>query len=170
MLGYMNEEAYKITLDKKLVTFYSRSRKKLWTKGETSNNFLDLVDLKLDCDCDTFLISANPRGPVCHTGEQTCFKEENKTGFLKELEAIILDRKNNPQEKSYTNKLFTEGRAKITQKVGEEAIELVIEAMKDDKDLFKEEVSDFMYHLLVLFADMGISLTEIEEVLRKRNS
>ena len=176
MLGYMNEESYKLTLEKGLVTFYSRSRKTLWTKGETSGNYLQLRDILIDCDGDTFLVKAVPSGPVCHTGKDTCFGEENdpqsasSTDFLAYLEGVIRDRKEHPQEGSYTNRLFSKGINKIAQKVGEEAVELIIEAKDDDKELFLGEAADLMYHLLVLLTEKGCTLSEVTDVLKSRHS
>ncbi len=172
MLGYMNEEALKKTEEIGKATFFSRSKNRLWTKGETSGNHLIVKDILIDCDQDTILIKANPIGPTCHTGNDTCFNEVLKQSddFLYKLEEIILDRKNNPSEKSYTNSLFNKGINKIAQKVGEEATEVVIEGMDNNRELLKEETSDLIYHLLVLLAEKEISLTEISEVLRKRHS
>ena len=176
MLGYMNEESYKLTLEKGLVTFYSRSRKTLWTKGETSGNYLQLRDILIDCDGDTLLVKAVPSGPVCHTGKDTCFGEENdpqsasSTDFLSYLEGVIRDRKEHPQEGSYTNRLFSKGINKIAQKVGEEAVELIIEAKDDDKELFLGEAADLMYHLLVLLTEKGCTLSEVTDVLKSRHS
>jgi phosphoribosyl-AMP cyclohydrolase / phosphoribosyl-ATP pyrophosphohydrolase len=169
MLGYMNRQAFEKTRDTNLVTFFSRSRQTLWTKGETSGNFLRVREISVDCDADTILIKANPTGAVCHTGADTCFNETNETeNFLFELEKVIRERKQNPQENSYTSKLFAKGLNKITQKVGEEAIELIIEAKDDDRELFKAEASDLIYHLLVLFAEKGVELKEVLEVLKTR--
>lgn len=169
MVGFMNADALETTLASGRVTFFSRSRSRLWTKGETSSNFLEVVDLKADCDNDTVLVSATPAGPVCHTGDDTCFSEINRpSDFLSELEAVIRDRKANPSEGSYTASLFSKGIDKIAQKVGEEAVELIIEAKGDDDTRFKEEASDLLYHLLVLFAEKNIPLSEIVETLRKR--
>ena len=176
MLGYMNEESYKLTLEKGLVTFYSRSRKTLWTKGETSGNYLQLRDILIDCDGDTLLVKAVPSGPVCHTGKDTCFGEENdpqsasSTDFLSYLEGVIRDRKEHPQEGSYTNRLFSKGINKIAQKVGEEAVELIIEAKDDDKELFLGEAADLMYHLLVLLTEKDCTLSEVTDVLKSRHS
>lgn len=171
MLGYMNEEAYLKTKELGKATFYSRSKERLWTKGETSGNYLIVKDILIDCDQDTILIKADPIGPTCHTGNDTCFNEvvEEKNDFLYELEKIISDRKNNPTDESYTASLFKKGINKIAQKVGEEATEVVIEAMDNNLDLLKEETSDLVYHLLVLLAEKNISLNEISEVLRKRH-
>lgn len=176
MVGYMNEEAYKLTLDRGLVTFFSRSRGRIWTKGETSGNFLQLREILVDCDGDTLLVKAIPSGPVCHTGQDTCFGEENKPNeissseFLFYLESVIKDRRANPVEGSYTNHLFSRGLNKIAQKVGEEAVELVIEAKDNDKELFLGEAADLMYHYLVLLAQKDSSLSEVIEVLKERHS
>ena len=171
MLGYMNEEAYQKTLETKKVTFYSRSRETLWTKGESSGNFLDLVSISVDCDGDTLLVKALPEGPVCHTGADTCFGDTNQdfTYFINELEKIIAERKANPSSSSYTNKLFEKGISRIAQKVGEEATEVVIEAMANNKELLKEEISDLIYHLLVLMSARDISLEDINLTLKNRH-
>jgi len=170
MLAYMNEAALKKTQDEGRVTFFSRSKNRLWTKGETSGNFLNLVDIKLDCDQDTLLIRVNPVGPACHTGSDTCFDEVNHSSdFLAHLERVILDRKNNPSEKSYTASLFKKGINKIAQKVGEEAVELVIEAKDDDKGLFLNEAADLTFHLLVLLAEKGYAWEEVLDILRARH-
>ena len=171
MLGYMNEKALEKTKELGKATFYSRSKERLWTKGETSGNYLIVKDILIDCDQDTILIKAEPIGPTCHTGNDTCFNEvvEEKNDFLYELEKIISDRKNNPTDESYTASLFKKGINKIAQKVGEEATEVVIEAMDNNVELLKEETSDLIYHLLVLLAEKNISLNEISEVLRKRH-
>lgn len=175
MLGFMNPEAFELTKRTGKVTFYSRSRQTLWTKGETSGNFLEVKEILLDCDDDTILIKANPRGAVCHTGADTCFGEENSPADLREnesflfaLEQIIKDRKTNPAENSYTSKLFKKGINKIAQKVGEEAVELVIEAKDDDADLFKNEAADLLFHLLILLAAKNVSLTDVLQVLENR--
>jgi phosphoribosyl-ATP pyrophosphohydrolase/phosphoribosyl-AMP cyclohydrolase len=171
MLGYMNEEAYKKTLDSKQVTFFSRSKNRLWTKGEESGHFLNLVDIKIDCDNDTLLVFVNPIGPTCHTGTDTCWKEDNieTFGFLSHLEKVITDRKDNPDDKSYTSSLFKKGINKIAQKVGEEAVELVIESKDDDKDLFLNEGADLIYHFLVLLQAKGYSLSQIVDILKDRH-
>jgi phosphoribosyl-ATP pyrophosphohydrolase/phosphoribosyl-AMP cyclohydrolase len=171
MLGFMNEKAYNKTLVTKQVTFYSRSRKALWTKGETSGNFLNVVEIIEDCDRDTILVKAEPTGPVCHTGADTCFNEENKAGFefLQYLAKIIKDRKENPSEKSYTSSLFKKGINKIAQKVGEEAVELVIEGKDDNKELFMNEAADLLFHYLVLLEAKGIEFTEVIDVLQSRH-
>jgi phosphoribosyl-ATP pyrophosphohydrolase/phosphoribosyl-AMP cyclohydrolase len=170
MLGFMNEDAYQKTLQDKRVTFFSRSKQRLWTKGETSGNFLELVDILIDCDQDTLLVKANPKGPACHTGADTCFNETNDDWNLSSLEAIIQSRKANPQQGSYTNKLLDSGINKVAQKVGEEAVELVIEAKDDNKDLFLGEASDLLYHYLVLLTAKGYTLSELLNVLKKRHS
>jgi len=171
MLAYMNEEAYSKTLETKRVTFFSRSKNRLWTKGEESGNFLNLVDIKVDCDNDTLLVMVKPEGPACHTGSGTCWNEHNTAsyGFLTELENIISDRKNNPSDTSYTSSLFNKGINKIAQKVGEEAVELVIEAKDDNKDLFVNEAADLIFHFLVLLKAKDISLQEIVDVLTTRH-
>ncbi len=172
MLGYMNEDAFKQTHETGKVTFFSRSRNTLWTKGETSSNFLFVKDIKTDCDSDTILILASPAGPVCHTGTDTCWSEKNEEffGFLHYLERLVQDRKEHPQEGSYTNHLFNKGINKIAQKVGEEAVEVVIEAMDNNDDLFRGEAADLLYHFIVLLAEKNISLNEVLEVLKQRHS
>ena len=171
MQGYMNEEALMKTQETGKVTFFSRSKERLWTKGETSGNFLEVVSIKGDCDGDSILIQANPKGPVCHTGADTCWDEENtsKTGFIDQLRAIIKDRKNNPSDKSYTTSLFAKGINKVAQKVGEEAVEIVIEAKDDNKELFLGEAADLLYHYLVLLEAKGYELDEVMEVLIQRH-
>ena len=169
MLGFMNEEAYQKTLREKKVTFFSRSKQRLWTKGETSGNFLALSEILVDCDQDTLLVKANPAGPVCHTGADTCFGEVNNRWNLDSLQAIIKDRKVNPLKGSYTTSLFDAGINKVAQKVGEEAIELVIEAKDNNKELFLNEAADLMYHYLVLLTEKGFDLDDVVEVLRKRH-
>ena len=171
MQGYMNEEALEKTKETKMVTFYSRSKNRLWTKGETSGNFMELVSIAIDCDGDAILVKANPRGPVCHTGSDTCFDEVNasKTGFIDQLRAIIKDRKNNPTDQSYTASLFAKGINKVAQKVGEEAVEIVIEAKDDNKELFMGEAADLLYHYLVLLEAKGYELDEVMDVLIERH-
>lgn len=169
MLGFMNEEAYQKTVREKRVTFFSRSKQRLWTKGETSGNFLELQEILIDCDEDTLLIKANPVGPVCHTGADTCFNEKNESWNLLTLESIIQDRKTNPVKGSYTNSLFESGINKIAQKVGEEAVELVIESKDDNKELFLNEAADLMYHYLVLLTQKGFSLKDVLEILKRRH-
>ena len=168
MLGYMNEEAYTKTKTEKRVTFFSRSKNRLWTKGEESGNYLRVQDLKIDCDNDTILIKANPVGPTCHTGSTSCFKEETAKGFLYDLESTINQRIDDNDEKSYTNKLYKRGINKVAQKVGEEAVELVIEAKDNNDDLFKNEAADLMYHYLILLKAKGFTLEDIEGVLESR--
>jgi phosphoribosyl-AMP cyclohydrolase / phosphoribosyl-ATP pyrophosphohydrolase len=169
MLGFMNEEAYSKTLKDKKVTFFSRSKQRLWTKGESSGNTLELVDILVDCDQDTLLIKANPTGPVCHTGADTCFNEMNDSWNIQSLESIINDRKSNPKNGSYTTQLFESGLNKIAQKVGEEAVELIIESKDENKALFLNEAADLMYHYLVLLTVKGHSFQEVLEVLRNRH-
>ncbi len=191
MLGYMNREAYEKTVADQIVTFFSRSKQRLWTKGETSSNFLHVREIRIDCDGDTLLIKAHPAGPVCHTGADTCFDERNQgkdnpvvsrrdganSGrtnpgggqFLNYLQDIIHDRKVNPSEKSYTTTLFNRGVNKIAQKVGEEAVELVIEAKDDNDDLFKGEAADLLFHFLVLLEQKNIDLDDIIAVLQDRH-
>jgi phosphoribosyl-AMP cyclohydrolase / phosphoribosyl-ATP pyrophosphohydrolase len=172
MLGYMNQEALEKTEKEGIVTFFSRSKQRLWTKGETSNNFLHVVEIMKDCDEDTLLIKVNPDGPTCHTGADTCWNEKNnpgQAGWLNHLKAVIRDRKHNPSEKSYTASLFEKGTNKIAQKVGEEAVELVIEAMDSNDDLFKGEAADLLFHYLVLLEQRGMDFDEIIDVLRERH-
>ncbi len=170
MLGYMNEEAYDLTLQTRKVTFYSRSRQQLWVKGETSGNFLKLATIKSDCDNDSLLVTAIPDGPTCHTGATSCFGEpENDTNFLYTLEQIIQERKDNPANQSYTSSLFAKGINKIAQKVGEEAVELVIEAKDDNDDLFINEASDLVFHLLILLKAKGKSLEDVVHTLKGRH-
>ncbi len=171
MLGYMNQEALEKTLKDGIVTFFSRSKKRLWVKGETSENYLKLVSIKIDCDKDTLLVKVNPTGAVCHTGTDTCWDEENKSDqvlFLKELEKVIQERKENPTEQSYTATLFEKGLKKISQKLGEEAVELIIEANDNKNDLFLEEAADLLYHYLVLLSAKDFSLNDVVEVLNNR--
>ena len=171
MLGYMNDEALQRTQREGRVTFWSRSKERLWTKGETSGNFLEVESISIDCDKDTLLIKARPIGPVCHTGADTCFDEKNssRTGFIDQLRAIIKDRKQNPSDKSYTTSLFAKGINKVAQKVGEEAVELVIEAKDDNKDLFLGEAADLLYHYLVLLEAKNIELDEVVGLLEQRH-
>jgi len=169
MLGYLNEEAYQKTLKDRRVTFFSRSKQRLWTKGETSGHYLELVEVKLDCDQDTILLKVKPGGPVCHTGSDTCFNEKNDADGLSFLEAIIQDRKKNPKSGSYTTGLFESGINKIAQKVGEEAVELVIEAKDNNKELFLNEAADLTYHLLVLLTAKGCTLHDVIQVLKQRH-
>jgi phosphoribosyl-ATP pyrophosphohydrolase/phosphoribosyl-AMP cyclohydrolase len=171
MLGYMNEEAYLKTIAEKRVTFFSRSKNRLWTKGETSENYLQVVNILVDCDQDTILIQANPEGPTCHTGADTCFNEPNQdnAAWLDYLKHVIRSRKNETADKSYTASLFQKGTHKIAQKVGEEAVELVIEALMKNDDLFKGEAADLLFHLLVLLEDRGIGLEEVIKLLQERH-
>jgi len=168
MLGYMNEEAFAKTQAEGKVTFFSRSKNRLWTKGETSGNFLFVKDILVDCDNDTLLIKADPVGPTCHTGATSCFKEETARGFLYELQQTINQRIDNNDTESYTNKLFRKGINKVAQKVGEEAVELVIEAKDNNDELFKNEAADLLYHLLILLKTKNVTLEEIELVLKNR--
>jgi len=171
MLGYMNEESLAKTKETGKVTFFSRSKNRLWTKGETSNNFLIVKSIHEDCDGDTLLIKADPQGPTCHTGSDTCFDEVNKGGisFLDHLTATIQDRKNNPSDESYTASLFKKGVNKVAQKVGEEAVEVVIEAKDDNDDLFLNESADLLFHLMVLLTHKGFSLEDVVKVLEERH-
>ena len=169
MLGYMNQEALDKTLETGLVTFFSRSKNRLWTKGETSGNHLKLVSMKEDCDNDTILVQAIPVGPTCHKGDDTCFGNSTAKGFIYELESIIEEKKGQSHEDSYTSFLFQKGINKIAQKVGEEAVELVIEAKDDNKELFLNEGADLMYHYLVLLAAKGYALEDIIKVLKERH-
>lgn len=169
MVAFMNVEAYEKTVREKKVTFYSRSKKRLWTKGETSGNSLELVEIIQDCDNDSLLVKVIPKGPTCHTGADTCFNEKNEGWDLNRLETIIKDRKANPKKGSYTTSLFEAGINKIAQKVGEEAVELVIEAKDDNRDLFLNEAADLLYHYLVLLQAKGMSLEDVKGVLKKRH-
>jgi phosphoribosyl-ATP pyrophosphohydrolase/phosphoribosyl-AMP cyclohydrolase len=171
MVAFMNEEAYRKTLDTKLVTFFSRTKNRLWTKGEESGNFLDLVSVAEDCDHDTLLLKAKPRGAVCHTGADTCFGEKNTGGalFLEYLQCLIATRKKEMPEGSYTTTLFRKGVNKIAQKVGEEAVELVIEAKDNNEELFLNEAADLMFHYLVLLTQKGYTLSDVVQVLEKRH-
>ena len=169
MLGFMNEEALTKTQTEKKVTFFSRSKQRLWTKGESSNNFLILKELLMDCDQDTLLIKATPTGPVCHTGADTCFNENNSSFSLEKLEEIIADRKNNFSEISYTSNLFAKGINKIAQKVGEEAVELVIESKDSDEGKFLGEAADLLFHYLVLLQAKNLMLPDVINVLKERH-
>jgi|TARA_R110000751_G_scaffold16594_2_gene52296 phosphoribosyl-ATP pyrophosphohydrolase/phosphoribosyl-AMP cyclohydrolase len=180
MLGYMNQDAYKKTVDSRKVTFFSRTKKRLWTKGEESGNFLKLVDIKLDCDNDTLLVMVDPVGPTCHKGTDTCWGDENNTsfGFLSELENIIQNRKEQAEGKveipegtkpSYVSSLFKSGINKVAQKVGEEAVEVVIEAKDDNDQLFKDESADLLFHYLILLQAKGFKLQDIVNVLKSRH-
>ena len=169
MLGYMNKEAFDQTIETKKVTFYSRSKQRLWMKGESSGNTLSVIDIKMDCDHDSILIFVNPKGPTCHTGSTSCFMEETAKGFIYELEKTINDRVNSKDSKSYTNELYQKGINKIAQKVGEEAVELVIEAKDSNDELFKNEAADLLYHLLILLRAKDQSFSSIERVLKSRS-
>lgn len=171
MQGYMNEEAFDKTITEGKVTFYSRSKERLWTKGETSENFLIYKNHAIDCDSDSILIKAIPQGPTCHTGDDTCWEEKNigKVQFINQLAEIIKDRKNNPTDVSYTTSLFKKGINKIAQKVGEEAVELVIEAKDNNKELFLGEAADLLFHYLILLEAKDYTLDEVLEVLIKRH-
>lgn len=171
MLGYMNEAAYLNTLQEKRVTFYSRSKERLWTKGESSGNYLELVEISTDCDQDTLLVKVNPKGPACHTGQDTCFTEKNQQRWnIQALEQLIQARKTTPVENSYTNKLLNSGINKVAQKVGEEAVELVIESKDDNAALFLGEAADLLYHYLVLLAAKNFALADVEKILAERHS
>lgn len=170
MLAYMNEESYQKTISENRVTFFSRSKNRLWTKGETSGNFLQVREILVDCDSDTILIKAKPEGPACHTGDKTCFGNQNQTvDFLRHLEGIIRARKENPSEQSYTSTLFKSGINKIAQKVGEEAVELVIESKDQSRELFLGEAADLLFHYMVLLQAKGFSLNDVEEILKQRH-
>ena len=169
MLGYMNEEALEKTLAEKRVTFFSRSKQRLWTKGESSGNFLSVVSIEEDCDQDTLLIRAMPEGPTCHTGTTSCFGKKATKGFLYELEDIIHQRIDEDDPQSYTNKLFKRGINKVAQKVGEEAVEVIIEAKDENRNLFLDESADLLYHFLILMKAKNVQLEEVEEVLMLRS-
>tara|TARA_B100001175_G_scaffold267503_1_gene238534 strand:+ start:1326 stop:1928 length:603 start_codon:yes stop_codon:yes gene_type:complete len=170
MLGYMNKEAFQKTKETEQVTFYSRSKKRIWVKGEESGNFLKLVKIKVDCDQDAILITANPQGPTCHNGTDSCWGETNQShyGFLTELEEIITERKKTNADNSYVASLFREGINKIAQKVGEEAVETVIEAKDENSELFLNESADLLFHFLILLKEKGFSLNDVEAVLKDR--
>lgn len=171
MLGYMNEEAYQKTLETKKVTFFSRSKNRLWTKGEESGNFLNLIDIKVDCDNDTLLVKVNPVGPTCHTGSDSCWQESNNQdyGFISKLENTIKARKENAtSDTSYVASLFEKGINKIAQKVGEEAVEVVIEAKDANDDLFLSETADLLFHYLILLQAKGFQLNDVVAVLKNR--
>ncbi len=171
MLGFMNEEAYQKTVESKKVTFFSRTKNRLWTKGEESGNFLHVKEIKLDCDQDTLLVSVSPEGPTCHKGSDTCWAENNEQsfGFLSTLENVIADRKANPDEKSYVASLFKKGINKIAQKVGEEAVEVIIEAKDNDEGLFLNESADLLFHYLILLKAKGYQLNDVVNVLKDRH-
>lgn len=170
MLGYMNKEAFEKTVAEHRVTFFSRTRGKLWTKGETSGHFLEVKDMYADCDCDTLLIKAIPVGPTCHRGTEACFDTPAEDGFIRSLSRLIQQRHAEMPENSYTTKLFIKGVKKIAQKVGEEAVESTIEAVDGNRDRFIYEASDLIYHLLVLLEQMDVTLPEIERELLQRHS
>ncbi len=170
MLGYMNQEALQKTISEKRVTFFSRRKNRLWTKGETSGNYLVLNEVRADCDRDTLLIKATPVGPTCHTGQISCFSETTPKGFLYQLQETINQRISNDAVDSYTNKIFRKGINKVAQKLGEEAVELIIEAKDDHTDLFKGEAADLLYHLLILLRIKGVSLEDVEATLAERSS
>lgn len=170
MLGYLNQESLSLTLSTDVVHFYSRTKQRIWKKGQESGNELKVVSLKEDCDNDTLLIKVNPVGPVCHKGDDTCFKEINEsTDFIEKLESVIEDRKQNPIDSSYVSSLFKKGINKIAQKVGEEAVELVIEAKDDNDDLFLNESADLMFHYLILLQEKGFKMKDIVKILRERS-
>lgn len=170
MLGYMNKEAYKKTMKERKVTFFSRSKNRLWTKGEASGNFLMVKEIFLDCDNDTILIKVTPKGPTCHTGSESCFGAKSTKGFIYELEQAIHQRIETKNQNSYTNKLFLQGINKVAQKVGEEAVELIIEAKDNNSELFKNEAADLLYHYLILLKAKEFQLSDIENVLKLRSS
>jgi phosphoribosyl-AMP cyclohydrolase / phosphoribosyl-ATP pyrophosphohydrolase len=169
MLGYMNEEAYQKTVQENIVTFFSRSKNRLWTKGETSNNFLHVKSIHLDCDNDTLLIKVKPYGPTCHTGSRNCFQTEYNQNFILELENIVADRYANPKEGSYVNKLQKKGLNKIAQKVGEEGVETVIAALAETETDLINEASDLVFHLIVLLKEKGLNLERIAKNLEERH-
>lgn len=169
MLGYMNAEAYGLTLTTGRVTFYSRKRRALWTKGETSGNFLNVVNIYPDCDNDTLLITVHPEGPTCHRGTASCFATPDSEGFIRRLQQVVQRRHREMPPESYTTHLFSKGVNKIAQKVGEEAVETVIEAVDDNPDRYRYEASDLIYHLLVLNEQMGITLADLEAELLSRH-
>ena len=169
MVGFMNEEALEKTNREGKVTFFSRSKNRLWTKGESSGNFLYVKEITTDCDNDALLIKVDPAGPVCHTGTRSCFNNDTPKGFLYKLEQIVNQRIEENAADSYTNRIFRQGINKTVQKVGEEAVELIIEAKDNNPDLFMNEAADLLYHLLILFKAKGVTLTEIEDCLLKRH-
>lgn len=169
MVGYMNEEAFEKTNNEKKVTFFSRGKNRLWTKGETSGNFLYVEEILSDCDNDSILIKVNPVGPVCHTGNISCFGDETAKGFVYQLEKVINQRIDNDTINSYTNKLYKKGINKVAQKVGEEAVELIIEAKDDNIELFRNEAADLLYHFLILLKVKGINIESIEKILKTRH-
>ena len=170
MLGYMNREAFEKSVEEKRVTFYSRTKRRLWTKGETSGNFLHIVSIATDCDADTLLIRVIPQGAVCHKGTKACFGEDTNEGFIRELQSLIRQRHRDMPENSYTTALFRKGIEKIAQKVGEEAVETVIEAVARNREAMLYEAADLIYHLLVLLESCDCSIADIERELAKRHS
>ena len=170
MLGYLNKESLSLTLNKGVVHFYSRTKQRIWKKGEESGNELKVISIKEDCDNDTVLIKVNPVGPVCHKGDDTCFKEINEsTNFIEKLESVIEDRKINPSDSSYVSSLFKKGTNKIAQKVGEEAVELVIESKDNNDDLFLNESADLIFHYLILLQEKGFKMKDVVKVLKGRS-
>ena len=170
MLGYLNKESLSLTLSTDVVHFYSRTKQRTWKKGEESGNELKVISIKEDCDNDTVLIKVNPVGPVCHKGDDTCFKEKNEsTDFIEKLESVIEDRKINPSDSSYVSSLFKKGTNKIAQKVGEEAIELVIESKDNNDDLFLNESADLLFHYLILLQEKGYKINNVVNILKTRN-
>ena len=171
MLGFMNQEAYEKTLSEGKVTFYSRTRERLWTKGEESGNFMDVVEILEDCDADTLLVRVNPLGPACHTGMRTCFGEtvRDNLSFLQKLQALLQTRKEELPENSYTAKLFREGPRKIAKKLGEEAAELVIEAMDSNDECLLNEAADLLFHMTILLVDRGYRLEDVAKILADRH-
>ncbi len=171
MLGFMNQEAYEKTVSEGKVTFYSRTKERLWTKGEESGNFMDVIEISEDCDADTLLIRVHPQGPACHTGMRTCFGEtaRDNLAFLQSLQSLLISRKEELPENSYTAKLFQNGPRKIAKKVGEEAAELIIEAMDSDDEKFLNEAADLLFHMCILLVDRGYSLGNITEILAERH-
>ena len=170
MLGYLNKESLSLTLNTGVVHFYSRTKQRIWKKGEESGNELKVISIKEDCDNDTVLIKVNPVGPVCHKGDDTCFKEINEsTNFIEKLESVIEDRKQNPTDSSYVSSLFKKGTNKIAQKVGEEAIELVIESKDNNDDLFLNESADLIFHYLILLQEKGFKMKDVVKVLKGRS-
>lgn len=170
MVGFMNEEALTQTKKEGKVTFFSRTKNRLWTKGETSGNFLYVKEIYIDCDSDTLLIKVDPAGPVCHRGTKACFDNDSPKGFLFKLEQIVNQRIDDDVKDSYTNKIFRKGINKAAQKVGEEAVELIIEAKDDNEDLFINEAADLLYHLLILLKAKGVTIEDVEDCLFKRNN
>ena len=170
MLGYLNKESLSLTLSSKVVHFYSRTKQRIWKKGEESGNELKVISIKEDCDNDTVLIKVNPVGPVCHKGDDTCFKEINESiNFIEKLESVIEDRKINPSDSSYVSSLFKKGTNKIAQKVGEEAVELVIESKDNNDDLFLNESADLLFHYLILLQEKGFKMNDVVKVLKHRS-